>query len=289
VQPQPRGEVARIIHQTWATRDSIPLEFESYMQSWLKHHPKWEYRFWADDDNNKLVSRHFPWFQDTFNQLTGGMPGFVTRPKIRQADAIRYMILHVYGGVYADLDFEALKPLEDILDGSRDAIIGQEPFAHAHLLNGQPRTVCNAIMISPRGHPFWVKVLEYIRDHTRHQGDPVDSTGPRMLERVLKEYETSPQGKERPVWVAPPELLYPQWNQGELDHLKQICGRGGGTAEAQSTCKQLIKTQYSNDVPRGALAVHHWSHTWLETDQGKTSALSKILKNYQSQIATGSV
>ena len=42
----------------------------------------------------------YPDFLDTFDQYDKG---------IKRADAVRYHILHQYGGVYMDLDFEALQ------------------------------------------------------------------------------------------------------------------------------------------------------------------------------------
>jgi mannosyltransferase OCH1-like enzyme len=52
----------------------------------------------------------------------------------------RYFILDAYGGVYADLDFEALKPFDELIDG-RSLIIGQEPYAHSHVLYDIERMV----------------------------------------------------------------------------------------------------------------------------------------------------
>ena len=60
--------------------------------------------------------------------------------EIQRADAVRYFLLYEYGGVYADLDFESLQPLDLFLGrkiGTTDVkvhgcIIGQEPFEHHH-------------------------------------------------------------------------------------------------------------------------------------------------------------
>ena len=46
-----------------------------------------------------------------------------------RVDAVRYFLRYHYGGVYADLDFEALKPLDALLV-EKDLVLGQEPAAH---------------------------------------------------------------------------------------------------------------------------------------------------------------
>ena len=54
--------------------------------------------------------------------------------------------------MYADLDFEALRPLSRLLEDPTLAdvgvILGQEPYAHSRVLYDQPRMLCNAIMLS---------------------------------------------------------------------------------------------------------------------------------------------
>ena len=89
---------------------------------------------------------------------------------IQRADAIRYFILYEHGGVYADLDFEALRPLTGLLDSEEMAdvgvILGQEPWAHSQVLYDQPRMLCNAIMLSCPHHPFWKAVIDEL--HVRY-------------------------------------------------------------------------------------------------------------------------
>ena len=58
--------------------------------------------------------------------------------------------------MYADLDFEALRNLEPLLEG-RHAVLG------AMTANAtDPHSVPNAWMASERRHPFWLFVLRQI-------------------------------------------------------------------------------------------------------------------------------
>jgi len=240
--------IPKILHQTWSG-DSIPSGFSEYVESWLSKHPDWQYMFWTDEANRRLVQENYPDFLGTFDGLVNGMPSFVRRKHIRQADTIRYMIMETYGGVYADLDFEALKPLDELIS-KHEAILGQEPLAHANLLNNAPRTVCNAIIMSKPGHPFWASVLSEIKSHTG--GDPVDSTGPRMLERVFSSYDDS----TAPVFIAPPDLFYPKFDPGALENLKRTCE--GNPGQWKETCEMLSKRNWDNGPQPDSLAIHHW-------------------------------
>ena len=54
--------------------------------------------------------------------------------------------------------------------------------------------------------------LPHLLAHRVDVGDPVDSTGPRMLERAIGSY--SPTSVDMAVWVAPASLLYPKFDPG---------------------------------------------------------------------------
>jgi mannosyltransferase OCH1-like enzyme len=105
---------------------------------------------WTDDGNRLFVATHYPWFLKTFDDL----------PKnIHRVDTVRYMYLHRFGGVYSDMDFESIRPMDDYLKG-KQLILGRmgddEEFGHS---------IPNALMASIPGHPFWIKVLQYITDN----------------------------------------------------------------------------------------------------------------------------
>ena len=141
-----RCTISKIIHQTWKT-DKVEKLYANYIKTWLVNNKEWSYSFTTNALNRKFMETKFPEFLDLYD-------GY--KSEIQRADAVRYFLLYEYGGVYADLDFESLQPLDLFLRrkiGKTDirmdgCIIGQEPFEHAHVLYDKKRLICNAIMMS---------------------------------------------------------------------------------------------------------------------------------------------
>ena len=94
--------IPSILHQTWKT-DQIPQRFQPWVDSWARHNPGWTRMFWNDRTLLDFVGQHYPDFLDTFCSYPAG---------IFRADAGRYLLLHHFGGVYADLDCECVAPFE---------------------------------------------------------------------------------------------------------------------------------------------------------------------------------
>jgi mannosyltransferase OCH1-like enzyme len=52
-------------------------------------------QLWTDKKSREFIAAEYPWFLETFD----GYPY-----PIQRADAIRYFVLHHFGGIYIDLD-----------------------------------------------------------------------------------------------------------------------------------------------------------------------------------------
>lgn len=242
VAQRPGCQVPHIFHQTWKDRE-VQSVFESRIASWITKNPEWEYRFWTDADNRELIKTVYPESLEMFD-------GY--HSNIQRADAIRYFILYEYGGMYADLDFEALRPLAQLLESSEMAdvgvILGQEPYAHSRVLYDQPRMLCNAIMISCPHHPFWKAVIDEL--HARYDAGikTVRATGPRMLTDVVEAWMNTTEGSSPAsmpagtggttggnaaavasglgrLYIPEPEMFYPQFDDGN-SRVRETCEQG---------------------------------------------------------------
>ena len=98
--------IPKIIHQSYKSFDTLPQDWADTPSRWKELHPTYEYKFWSDDDNRKLIQEYYPWFLDTYD----GYPA-----PIQRADAARYFVVLHYGGIYADMDILPIKNVDSIL------------------------------------------------------------------------------------------------------------------------------------------------------------------------------
>jgi hypothetical protein len=130
----------------------------------------------------------------------------------------------------ADLDVELLAPLDALLNQTAtlgaSAMLGQEPLPHAVLLERQPRQICNAVLASARGHPFWLWALHMaaLRVSTdQGWGDPVGSTGPRMLEQAVIKWQARHANTELSLQIAQPDTFFPLWDSMQKETFEARC------------------------------------------------------------------
>lgn len=165
--------IPKIIMQTWKTKD-IPEKWKKSQKSIQKYMKDWEYVLMTDKDNLKFVKTHFPKFYRTFKNFPY---------EIQRADAIRAMFLYINGGIYCDLDIYLKDSLEKII--SKDKL----HFMRYESVNGLMYT--NSIIISPKRHPFWLKVIKEMKKPVPFycfikSQIVYESTGPYMLSRVIR-------------------------------------------------------------------------------------------------------
>ena len=91
---QPRSQIPKVIHQTWKTEE-LPERWRASRQQCMDLHPDYEHILWTDAKSRAFIAEHYSWFLPTFDAYPYA---------IQRADAIRYFVLHRYGGIYMDLD-----------------------------------------------------------------------------------------------------------------------------------------------------------------------------------------
>jgi mannosyltransferase OCH1-like enzyme len=233
----------KIIHQIWLGTKPIPAAFHAYMRSWKLHFPGWAYKLWTDADLPTLRP----------NLLSG--LAFQRGLNVGLcSDILRLEVLRIYGGIYADVDFEALSNFEGLLKPNC--------FHYGDELAFRPS---NAWLACPRGHGFPELMLRAIDRHLSDsvaRGGPWDSvqelTGPAALHRALQAWvwrwhcaETifdwqarDVGGRYGDVVVFKTALLYPYWFESREDWQRA-----------------LEHGQVAARFPL-AVAAHHWGGSW---------------------------
>lgn len=166
----------RNIFQTWKT-DTVPDNWKEGQQSVIKMNPGWKYTLLTDADNDRIVKENFPDFYQTFISL---------KYPIQRADAIRYCVLYLYGGIYLDLDFICNKSFDDLYL-NKEVGLTRSITDHKYT---------NCFMISQPRSQFWLYCIEYMNSNkqlpfykrlTMHYY-VFNTCGPGMLHTIAKKY-----------------------------------------------------------------------------------------------------
>lgn len=225
--------IPRIIHQVYFDPAGLPEHLAVFSQTWKETMSGWEYRFWDGKAVEQLM-------ESEFRAL---IPLFRSFPlDVQRWDFSRYLILYRYGGLYADLDYICLEPLDTLLWNS-SCCFGMEPTAHA-IRNGKPFIIGNALMASVPGHGFWTQIFNDISQYKwqrhKHKGlQVIESTGPYMISRVYEACETKDE-----ITLIPAGLVAPL-----------------SLEEVQDVIEKKI-TKEMEDKVDSAFALHYFLGSW---------------------------
>ncbi|KAI5274750.1 hypothetical protein E4T47_02187 [Aureobasidium subglaciale] len=198
----------RKIWQSWKVD---PTRFESRdierARTWTVKNADYRYEVLTDDNADYYVEHHFG-------------PAGLNRPdiisiykslnaKIIKSDLLRYLIMYVEGGVYADIDVEAIRPIRRFIpkaydEAMVDMVIGievDEPnFASHPVLGSKAQSFCQwTFMCKPR-LPVMMRLIEnimkWLHDLSAQQKKPISElhldfnevltgTGPSAFTRAI--------------------------------------------------------------------------------------------------------
>jgi inositol phosphorylceramide mannosyltransferase catalytic subunit len=174
--------IPRILHQVWLGPKPFPEKFARFQETWLRHHPEWELRFWTEDtlpDDLACAA--------IYERL---------REPVERCDLMRLECLHRDGGVYVDCDFECRRAIDPLLEGT--------DFFLAYI---GPNRVNHALMGATPGHAILARALAEVEPR-EYFGYDKEATGPAFFNRLLAAYEG--------VTVYPSSFFYPA-NESERE------------------------------------------------------------------------
>lgn len=215
ISPQATLKIPKIIHQVWLGCP-LPNAFKEYISSWVTMHAQggWSYKLWTDEDIKKfeLYNRDLYDASDSVGV---------------KSDIVKWEVVYTFGGVYLDVDYECLKPL-DILHYTYDFYTSIQPLDTQFVQLGA------ALFGARPGHPILKHCIETIKDDAHKKG-ATTKTGPIHFTRSF--YAVA--GKEGMIDIAlPSSYCYPL-----------------GSTETKLKKKEWLEN--------GAFAVHHWAKSWM--------------------------
>lgn len=104
--------IPKIIHQIYGLCPSdagkpLPSDLLTYSQTWKLMNPSWTYKLWDRRQVEILINDAPDAWKQTFYSLEHW---------VEQCDFARYLILYLYGGIYADMDTVCKVPAESFTE-----------------------------------------------------------------------------------------------------------------------------------------------------------------------------
>ncbi|KAL3867272.1 hypothetical protein ACJMK2_044486 [Sinanodonta woodiana] len=250
-------KIPPILHQTWKDTQ-IPRKLMSWVKSWVTINPNWEYYLWTDQTARDLINERHPKFLPVFDSYS---------ENIRRADSLRYVVLYEFGGVYADMDVECLKPLDPVLR-KYSCFMPQEPYEHPVLDGNFEILVINAVMGCRAKHPFMKLIIEQLPFFS-HMWNVLDSTGPYFVTQMFNRYSRTVKSlqstHEDAVYLAPAEYFFPTVDPIKFFWFRVQCGKFYKLSYIQKRACVNFKAHGAKRKPLPfSFTDHHWVHTYLE-------------------------
>ena len=236
-------KIPSIIHQVWSGIEGpYPKIFEKYKNSWLRDYPSWKYILWNQQRMNDFIIETYPQYWEKYNEFPYN---------IQRWDIIRYLILYKYGGMYADLDYESLKPLDSLLSAQTCC------FACESTYNDEKGTLLeyfnNALILSSPKHFFIKEIIDCIFSDIKinhfcfsKSQYVLNTTGPVMITKL---YHSLPSHWKRKVYIIPTKYVTP------ISYIEARELRAG-IIKKNGDIKMKIDDAY---------AIHHFYGSWLNS------------------------
>ena len=206
----------------WQTWKVDPLGFEekdsSVARTWTSKNPDHRYEVLTDQNDLAYVETYFgphgynrPDIVYMYRELTA---------RIIKADLLRYIVMYHEGGVYTDIDVEALRPLDKFIpdrydERDIDMVIGVEidqPEFRNHTILGQKcQSFCQWTFMCKPHLPVMMTLIEniikWLKDVAMEQRVPISQiqldfdqvisgTGPSAFTRAILEDMSRRKGRE---------------------------------------------------------------------------------------------
>jgi mannosyltransferase OCH1-like enzyme len=138
--------IPKTIHYCWLSGDPVPEKFQNCMKTWKEKFTDYEFILW---DTKRFDINSSVWVKQAFE----------AKKYACAADYIRLFAIYNHGGIYLDMDIEAVRPFAELLN--RSLMLGYE--------DNEQRIEAGCFG-AEKGHPFIKKCLDY---HNREFVEPL--------------------------------------------------------------------------------------------------------------------
>ena len=275
---EPAGHVVLppLVHLTWKSKTDLPPYGEANVAKWRQLNPGHTVRLYDDADIEAFVRRHCAELAPFWSLL---------KP-VQRADVFRYAVMWKEGGVYADLDVEPLRPIDEwVMSGTRDTLhwrsvkvlIGWEEITERPDWKGyfaSPMQLCQWTLASAPGHALWQHVLTeillfYQAGKYVALKSVIRSTGPGMFSAAVKSFLK----REHGAAIGEPPLTLQALKRANLHVadvlvLKKTAFAGvPGDAEDTSLVRHMFAGSWKTPAPAAAVMIRAKEETSSAEEQ----------------------
>ncbi|WQF79043.1 Putative glycosyltransferase, DXD sugar-binding, nucleotide-diphospho-sugar transferase [Colletotrichum destructivum] len=144
--PSYEDKIPPILHHIILGNPKAARTWQHARQSCLDMHPGWESHLWTDDKAAQFVAEKFPQLKEMWDDY---------RHPVQRVDALRYLLLHEYGGVVLDMDLRCRRAL-----GPLRRFDFVAPAAH-------PIGVSNGFMMASKNNEFLKDIILSLKTYNR--------------------------------------------------------------------------------------------------------------------------
>ena len=261
-------KIPQKIWQSWKV-DSLRFEDRDTerARTWTTKNSGYRYEVLTDDNAMGYVEQHFG--PSGFNRPDIVHIYRLLNAKIIRSDLLRYLVMYVEGGVYADIDVEAIRPITSFIpkrfdEREVDMVIGievDEPTFNDHpILGPKSQSFCQWTFMCKPGLPVMMRLIEnilkWLSDLSQKQGKPVSEltldfdevisgTGPSAFTKAILA-EMSKATGELMTWESFHDLTEAKLVSGVLVLTVEAFAAGTGHSDS------------GNHGGKGVLVKHHF-------------------------------
>ncbi len=140
--------IPKIIIQTWKTK-KLPIQFAEWSLTWKNNNPDFKYIFFDDNDCFRFIYKNYPQYLDLYESLSN----------IERADVFRYLALHHYGGIYADIDTVCFKYIGPLLELFSNSVITGIEYH-------EPMQYLQWFIACPKGSKIMLELVDEVNKRT---------------------------------------------------------------------------------------------------------------------------
>lgn len=205
--PPEKPLIPKKIHLIWIGPKPVSKETQAVVNSWKTLHPDWECQLWGNKEAEEVIAKMsaFPKVKETWDAAPSWS---------EKSDVLRYSILYLHGGFYADTDLPCVGLIDDLHYFS-DFYCGLQDVRESSCKTRfLPPMVCNSAAVgSAPGHPILEEMFRRFQpctDQGKYSDGALWRAGPVLLSQAVREFSIKEKAdKARAPLVLPPVYFYP--------------------------------------------------------------------------------